>query len=218
MPQLRRNEWNFSSNVAEVITTILGEPEFGDSPLGHAEPELTEVRGARRLDLVIFGRQDASNPIVTGELKVPWDAMGRNPHNATLVEGAHGKASRAGALYFVTWNIRRVVVWKTDDPGVALSERVLYDEEIIPSHLSLASATDLDSPEIHTALKEGVRELVAFLHKLVTGPPAPAFLPLDRLFIARIESALDYPIQAVITSIRAKNKSSTASNEDSRSG
>src|SRR6266851_6986248 len=143
MPRLRRNEWNFASNVAELVTATLRGAEFADSPLGHAEPELTELRGARRLDLVIFGRRDTSEPIITGELKVPWDAVGRTPYNSSLVEGAHGKASRAGALYFLTWNIRRVVVWKTDDPGVSLTNRVVHDKEIVPSSITLSTPTDL---------------------------------------------------------------------------
>ncbi len=210
MPRLRRNEWNFASNVAELITSILRTPEFTSSPLGHAEAELTELRGARRLDLVVFERQDESKPVITGEPKVPWDAMGRNPHNSLLVEAAHGKATRAGALFFLTWNIRRAVVWKTDDPGVALTDRVVYDKELIPSHINLASPSDLDNQEMHEALNLGIHELVSFLHRLLTGPPAPTFLPLDRLFIARIESALDYPIQCTSASIRHKMRSSTA--------
>ncbi len=208
MPRLRRNEWNFASNVAELVTATLRGAEFADSPLGHAEPELTELRGARRLDLVIFGRRDTSEPIITGELKVPWDAVGRTPYNSSLVEGAHGKASRAGALYFLTWNIRRVVVWKTDDPGVSLTNRVVHDKEIVPSSITLSSPTDLDKPELKDALRVGVTELVWFLHGILVGAPAPSFLPLDRLFIARIESALDFPIQRTIAAIRHNMDSS----------
>src|SRR5690349_8556916 len=123
MPRLRRNEWNFASNAAELMTSSLRLPEFASSVLGRAEPELTEFRGARRLDLVIFGRENANDAPITGELKVPWDPKGRTPYNSKVVEDAHGKASRVGALYFITWNVRRIVVWKTDDPGVALYDR-----------------------------------------------------------------------------------------------
>jgi hypothetical protein len=77
MARLRRNEWNFASNAAELITRILRKPEFSESALGHAEAERTELRGAKRLDLVLFKRQNPDEPVVTGELKVPWDALGR---------------------------------------------------------------------------------------------------------------------------------------------
>ena len=90
--------------------------DFAHSLLGHAEPELTELRGARRLDLVIFDRTDEQLPRVTGELKVPWAADGRNAFAADLVTAAHRKASMCGARYFITWNVKRAVVWRTDDP------------------------------------------------------------------------------------------------------
>src|SRR4051794_12556157 len=107
MPRLRRNEWDFAANVAARITEHLCDPQFAESRLGHAEPELSELRGARRLDLVIFDRNTPTLPLITGELKVPWAADGRTPYAATLIDGAHSKASRVGARYFITWNIRR---------------------------------------------------------------------------------------------------------------
>jgi hypothetical protein len=206
MPRVRRNEWNFAHNVARIITEILGEDSYSDSPLGHAEPELTEFRGARRLDLIIFRRENPLEPIITGETKVPWAVDGRTPYNSALVEAAHGKASRVGALYFITWNVRRVVVWKTDDPGIALLHRVVFDQELILE--KLAEPSDLDIPSVQEALKNGVRELVSFLHSLVTGPPAPTFLPLDRLFIATIEAALDFPIEITAAAIRERVEAS----------
>jgi hypothetical protein len=57
MPRLRRNEWNFSSNAAELVTTMLRESAFASSPMGHAEAELSELRGARRLDLPVRTRR-----------------------------------------------------------------------------------------------------------------------------------------------------------------
>ena len=77
MPRLRRNEWNFSAVAAATITELLrNDPEFVGSTMGRAEPELTELNGARRLDLVIFSRENEALPLVTGELKVPWGPEG----------------------------------------------------------------------------------------------------------------------------------------------
>jgi hypothetical protein len=206
MPRVRRNEWNFAANAAQAITSILARDEYDRSPLGRAEPELTEYRGARRLDLVLFARRERDNPLVTGELKVPWDPEGRTPHNARVLEDAHRKAANAGALYFITWNIRRVVVWKTDDPGVALPERVIYDDEIIPVSIPLRSAADLEQSEIRDKLASGIERLTAFLSSTLTGPAAPVFLPLDRLFIARLEAALDFPILSTLQALVTKSE------------
>lgn len=202
MSRLRRNEWNFANNAAALITEILTNPDYSESPLGHAEAELTELRGARRLDLVIFNREVRQEPIITCETKVPWAADGRTPYNTAVVEAAHGKASRVGALYFITWNIRRVVVWKTDEPGVALSQRVVFDKEMITQPLK--SAADLDLADVQDALRSGVEDLISFLHSLLTGPPAPTFLPLDKLFIASIEAALDFPIEKTAQAVRER--------------
>jgi hypothetical protein len=95
-----------------------------------------------------------------------------------------------------------VVVWKTDDPGVELSRRVVFDKEII-SH-GLSSPEDLDGREFTEAFAFGVEELVLFLDSLFAGPPLPTFLPLDRLFINTIEAALDYPIDCTAQAIKAR--------------
>ncbi len=194
MPRLRSNEWNFAANAAALVTELLQGEAYEGSELGHAEPELTELRGARRLDLVIFSRSDPAEPLVTGELKVPWDPLGRTPYNTHVVEDAYRKAGNAGARYFITWNIRRIVVWKTDEPGVQLINRVVYDQEIISREV--ASQEALARPDFQAELRAGVDALLGFLTSLFAGLFEPRFLPIDRIFIARLEAALDHPISA----------------------
>lgn len=75
----------------------------------------------------------------------------------------------------------------------------LYDSEVVP--LPIRSADDLDVPAVRDALQRGIRILVDFLTSLLAGPPTPVFLPLDRLFIARLESELDYPIDVAFGAI-----------------
>ena len=106
MAQLRSNEWNFTSDAAaQEITEVLKGEAYGSSPLGRVGAELTEATGSKRLALVLFNRQLPGKPLVTAELKVPWDALGRTPHHAQVVEDAHRKASKCGAKFFVTWKI-----------------------------------------------------------------------------------------------------------------
>lgn len=161
MPRVRRNEWNFAANSAALISELLKTEDFVDSEMGHAERELTERRGARRLDLVIFSRVDGTLPLITGELKVPWDPVGRTPYNSSVVEDANSKASNAGALYSLTWNIRHVVVWKTDEPGVPLIERVVYDKEVISREIDSAEA--FSKPAFLEELRLGVTALLEFM-------------------------------------------------------
>lgn len=202
MPRLRGNEWNFANRAASLVSSILAEPEFLDSPLGHAESELSELRGARRLDLAIFRRDQERVPLVTGELKLPWNAEGRTPYNSRLVDDAHAKATRAGALYFLTWNVRRLVLWKTDDPGVELYSRVLLDREM--TSVVLASEEDLVEPRLLEDLRVALRDVLQAVHSHLSGPPRPEFLPLDRLFVARLEASLDFPITATAQATRKR--------------
>ena len=199
MARLKRNEWNFAAIAAARITELLRAPQLASSQLGHSEPELSELRGARRLDLVIFDRRTPTQPLVTAELKTPWSADGRTPYAARLVEGAHSKASRVGARYFITWNIRRLVVWKTDEPGVALDQRVVYDNEVV--NTPVLSEHDLDDSDVRSALDTGLQAVLHFLSSALAGTPEPSFLPLDRLFISRLESALDYPVETTVRSL-----------------
>jgi hypothetical protein len=202
MAQLKGNEWNFTSNAAARISEVLKGEAYQRSPLGHAGAELTEAAGAKRLDLVLFDRELPGKPLITAELKVPWDALGRTPHNTEVVEDAHRKASKCGAKFFVTWNIRRAVVWRTDDPGVPLLERVVADKELIP--VALTKSADLSRPEFVTTWPRAVAELVELLHQLLVGPAKPAYLPLDRLFIARLESLLDFPVELTAAELRER--------------
>ncbi len=91
------------------------------------------------------------------------------------------------------------MIWRTDDPGVPLPQRVIYDKELIP--VVLTKATDLGKSEFLTSWKKAVEEFVTFLHELLIGPPQPAYLPLDRQFIARLESLLDFPIDFTATAL-----------------
>ncbi len=196
MARLRANEWNFTANVATQITRLLDEPRYTDSLLGHAEAELTEVRGARRLDLVIFARDDPERPLVTAEIKMPWDAEGRSPFNAGVLSAAHGKAARAGSTLFLTWNVRRLAIWRTDDPGVQLEDRVVYNDEIVQR--PLRSQMDLRNASVQSLISDGIVRLIDFLDSALRGRPEPTYLPLDQLFIARLESALYEPLDHII--------------------
>ena len=69
MSRLRSNEWNFSSNASTAISEILKGEAFRESLLGHAEAELTEFMGNRRLDLVIFSRHTPGQPLITADQK-----------------------------------------------------------------------------------------------------------------------------------------------------
>ena len=172
------------------MTRLLSLPDFANSELGRAEAERSLKRGAKRPDLLLFDRVDHEKVLVSGELKAPWTAEGKTPFDADLVLAAYSKAGQVGARYFITWNIRRAVVWKTDNDGVPLNERAVYDREIFTG--SLRSSADLTSSSFKLAFEKGIRELLSDLAEIVAGRLGVSYLPLDRLFVARLESMLDH--------------------------
>lgn len=211
MAKTKGNEWNFAANAAQEMTRLLALPEFASSELGRAEPERSLTKSAKRPDLVFFHRTDLEKALVTGELKAPWTKEGKTPFDTDLLLGAHAKAVQVGAHYFVTWNIKRAVVWKTDDPGKALDERAVYDKEIIPG--SWRSGEDLTTPAFRQAFEKGVRTFLTDLVGIVAGTRGVSYLPLDRLFVARLESMLDHVddrLVVALTEEMAKKKAFAA--------
>ena len=186
----KSNEWNFTANVAAAMTRLLALDEFQPTSLGRAEAELSMARGPKRPDLILFDREDETRVVVSGELKMPWTAEGRTPFDADLVTGAHAKAVQLGAQYFITWNVKRAVVWKTDDPGVPLQERVIYDRDIVTS--PLRSVKDLTTTSFKQTFDKALQQFTKDLVDIVAGRRADAYLPLDRLFVARLEALLDH--------------------------
>jgi hypothetical protein len=210
MAKTKGNEWNFAANAAQEMTKLLALPEFATSDLGRVEPERSLTGSPKRPDLVFFHRTDVERAVVTGELKAPWTKEGKTPFDSDLVEGAHAKAVKVGAHYFVTWNIKRVVVWRTDDPGKALDERAVYDKEIIPG--AWRSGEDLTTPAFKLAFEKGIRVFLTDLSAIVAGRLGVSYLPLDRLFVARLESMLDHvDDRLVLTLIEEMEKKAFAS-------
>src|SRR5205085_6368145 len=85
---------------------------------------------------------------------------------------------------------------------------------MVPSTLPLQSPADLDHPEVRRALNEGVHELVSFLHSILTGLREATYLPLDRVFIARLEASLDYPIARTASALKEQMDASARFRRD----
>lgn len=66
----------------------------------------------QRRDLSLLGKD--GKPLVTGEVKLPYQKDGATPYNASVVQDARRKAERSGAKYFFTWNVNECVLWQTE--------------------------------------------------------------------------------------------------------
>ncbi len=156
-------------------------------------------RGSRkRRDLTIYDRSDKI--AITGEVKLPYMMDGSSPYNEGVVEDTHSKAARAGARYFVTWNVNRVVLWTTDDAGKPLFERHIYDD----TFTQVRDADDLVNPLAQQAIRRGLIRFLERASQAYTGALPLSKRPLDEFFITVLEAALERPISTTQRAIATK--------------
>jgi len=144
------------------------------------------TKGKRtRRDLTLYDRD--GHLALTGEVKLPDKPDGLTPYNEAVVIDAHAKADDEGAGYFFTWNVNRLVLWKTFESGVPLIQRDQRLFEVVDIHdnkqLSLAPVQD--------RIKTFLEEFLTFFADIHRGLRALPVKPLDERFIEMLDTALD---------------------------
>lgn len=148
-------------------------------PFIEAKVEQKSSDSLKRRDLSLLDRD--GKKALTGEIRFPDAKDGQTPYNAKLVTDARRKAVRAGAPYYFTWNVNRLVLWPTQGEN----EVEVFDVVHIRRHDELEFA----------AVERQIREefIPRFLEKyaaIYKGDEETGVRPLDQLFISRLESAL----------------------------
>lgn len=152
----------------------------------------------KRRDLSIRDRSDKI--AITGEVKLPYKPDGGSPYNQKLVEDAHTKAARAGARYFLTWNVNRIVLWTTDDAGKPLFDRHIYEDNFT----QVRDAEDLVNPLVQQSIRRGLIRFLERASQAYSGELPLAKRPLDEFFISVLEAALERPISITQRAITTK--------------
>lgn len=194
------NEWEFTALAAQWIT---GAVEYNrDSPFGEARCEQRSRNSLKRRDLTILGKD--GKILVTGEVKMPYQAEGGSPLRMSVVRDARAKAERAGVKYFFTWNVNRIALFPTsvtnpDDPPNAA-----YQEwQIIDIHREEQIKLGANQDRIR-------KELAKFLHELaevLRGDQLIERKPPDLRFIDTIEAELEQPILNTADALVEKSSS-----------
>src|SRR5437667_3160001 len=166
-------EWTFAADAAKWITIWL----HGRKSIAKVEQRATG--SLKRRDLSVIDRD--GKKALTGEIRFRDAKDGQTPYNAKLVTDARRKALRAGAPYFFTWNVNRLVLWPTQDEH----EVAVFDSVRIRRHEELEFA----------AVERQIRDefIPRFLEKyaaIYKGDEETGVRPLDQRFISRLESAL----------------------------
>ncbi|MEM0011224.1 MAG: N-6 DNA methylase, partial [Candidatus Bathyarchaeia archaeon] len=90
------------------------------------ELEIKTKTGKRKIpDIVLL--DERGRVVLIIELKLPH----RSPMDDEVVDQALEYAVLAGAPFFATWNINKLVLWETFTPGTSLLDRRLFVKEVI---------------------------------------------------------------------------------------
>jgi len=177
------HELTFVNRVTNWINEILDRRL--DLPFERATIEESPKDKRKRRDLTLYDRD--GRLALTGEIKLPDKPDGLTPYNEALVIDAHKKADDEGVGYFFTWNVNRLVLWKTFEPGVALIQRDQRPFEVV----DIYDNKQLSLTPVQEKIQTFLEEFLTFFADIYRGLEALPVKPLDERFIEMLDTALD---------------------------
>jgi len=177
------HELTFVNNVTKWINEILSKRL--DLPFKEATIEESAKGKRKRRDLTLYD-QDRKLAL-TGEIKLPDKPDGLTPYNEAVVIDAHEKADDEGVGYFFTWNVNRLVLWKTFESGVPLIQRDQRLFEVVDIH----DNKQLSLTSVQEKIKTFLEELLTFFADIYRGLQVLPVKPLDERFIEMLDTGLD---------------------------
>jgi len=205
MPEsdIRIYEVTFCSRVSKWADSLFAQ--HLDWPFKRTEIEESTGANRKRSDLRVYGVGDTL--ILAGEVKLPGTPEGRNAYNSALVENSNQKAANAGAEFFFTWNVNKLVLFDSKLWHKPLPERRVKDYDL---------GLDLDAPEHVTRaeVEKGVQEFLASFFSdfaaIVAGKQPDWGMPPDKLFIRAFESHISWPVKLTAEFLWAQSATNKA--------
>ncbi len=189
------NEWQFTSDVAKWMTSILEKSP--DLPFSEAYCEGQSPNSSKRRDLSIKDRN--GRLVLTGEVKLPGRKDGATPYNDKVVADARSKARRAKAPFFFTWNVNECVLWETEPKN--LYPRPDYKRWQI---VNLHSPDSLESPDVQQQIKKWLPSFFREVADILRGASFLEKKSPDEKFIDALEAALGTPIVLTYNALHDK--------------
>ena len=185
---IRIHEVTFCARVSKWADTLFAS----DTSLPFKRTDIEQSKGIKkkRSDLRVY--DGAGKLILAGEVKLPGTVEGMNPYNAALVEDSYLKASNAGAQFFFTWNVNRLVLFDSTKWEVPLFERRVKEYDL---HLDLDRPEDVDRPEVEASIKAFLAEFFGDLKAIAEGTKPDWGMAPDEYFIRAFESHISWPVK-----------------------
>lgn len=194
----RTHEVTFCSRVSKWADSLFAR----DPSLTFKRTEIEESKGIhrKRSDLRVY---DAKKKLIlAGEVKLPGTAEGRNAYNHILVEDAYRKASNAGAEFFFTWNINKLVLFDAKKWHLPILERRVKDYDL---GLDLENPDDVSRAEVETRIQKFLADFFTDLQNILDGKQPDWGMPPDQFFIRAFESHISWPVKLTAEFLWAKS-------------
>ncbi len=185
MPTVKANEREFMSQVISWLNGFFGAGAY-PFELASSEPSIkVSDKKTKFPDVQIWLNRSAQQGFCGWELKTPVTPV----DDSELLEGAAEKARAMNADYFVTWNMRDAVIWRTPHIGIKVSAqdrlkayRPLYQ---------INSPDDLWVEPNRIALKVRAKELLDDLATLYNEGHLYPMEPDATFFVGRLNKAVE---------------------------
>jgi hypothetical protein len=180
------NEWEFTAEVASWIKEFLVKNQ--GLPFSRAKCEQRGQGTRKRRDLTLLDKDE--KVVLTGEIKLPYQQHGGTPYNTFVVKDARGKAQKAQAPFFFTWNVNDFILWETDPGKKSWQEHNYKAWEVTRVYRE----ADLEIPAIRHALQKWLGSFLEEFSQIIRGDLFLGAKSPDEKFIEALESALHLPI------------------------
>ena len=187
--------------LVEMINEIIKEEGL---PFERAdvdvEKKLPDGQSRRFPDIVIW-KSVRIKPVCHIELKDP--TQGWTPYDWELINDAQSKANLPPtSLFFATWNVNELVLWKTYEEATSWEEKRKSRYEFV----KIKDLREMDDPEIQKKIKEGLRKFLKELAEFLEGKKELPTLPIDEFFIYSLRNIVDASYYPIALEVRKKSK------------
>ena len=160
MPTVKANEREFMSQVISWLNEFLSS---GTYPFETASSDPSIKMSGEKTkfpDVLIWRNRLAKQGFCGWELKTPATTV----DDSDLLENAAEKATAMNANYFVTWNMRDAVIWRTPLPNVKVTSQDKFKS--YPSLYQVSAPDDLWVEPNKILLKNRAKEILEDLKTL----------------------------------------------------
>lgn len=185
---IRIHEVTFCGRVMKWAEALFkSQPE---SPFKRVEIEESKGIKRKRSDLRIYDH--GKKLLLAGEVKLPGTPDGRNPYDGRLVEDAFLKASNAGAQFFFTWNVNKLVLFDS-----SLWQKPLYERRVkeYDLGLNLQKPADVDRAEVEEDIRAFLAAFFIDFAQIVLGEREDWGMAPDELFVRAFECHISWAVK-----------------------